>query len=104
MTELRKRLNTAKVLTKVELKNRYHVVYMVEGGDEKTGFHTRFEIYYWRVILFGLCNAPAIFQSMMDNIFHDLLDNRIIVYLDEILIYTEDVDKHILLVHEVPSY
>ena len=78
MTELRKRLNMAKVLTKVELKNRYHLVYMVEEGDEKTGFHTRFRIYYWRVILFGLCNAPATFQSMMDNIFHNLIDNGII--------------------------
>ena len=52
---------------------------------------------------FGLCNAPATFQSMMDNIFHDLLDNGVIVYLDDILIYTDNVDKHIPLVQEVLS-
>ena len=52
---------------------------------------------------FGLCNAPPTFQSMMDNIFHDLLDNGVIVYLDDILIYTENVDKHIPLVQEVLS-
>ena len=52
---------------------------------------------------FGLCNAPATFQTIMDNIFHDLLDNGVIVYLDDILIYTETVDKHIPLVQEVLS-
>ena len=52
---------------------------------------------------FGLCNAPPTFQSMMDNIFHDLLDHGVIGYLDDILIYTENVDKHIPLVQEVLS-
>ena len=103
MTELRERLNTAKVFTKLDLKNRYHLVRMAEEDEEKTAFRTRFGLYHWRVMSFGLCNAPAMFQSMMDNIFHDLLDNGVIVYLDDILIYTETVDKHIPLVQEVLS-
>ena len=53
----------------------------------------QFELYY----------APATFQWMMDNICHDLLDNGVIVYLDNILIYTENVDKYISLVQEVLS-
>ena len=76
---------------------------MAEEDEEKTAFRTRFGLYHWRVIPFGLCNAPATFQSMMDNIFHNLLDNAVIVYLDDILIYTETVDKHIPLVQEVLS-
>ena len=76
---------------------------MAEQDEEKTAFRTRFGLYHWRVMPFGLCNVPATFQSMMDNIFHDLLDNRVIVYLDDILIYTESVDKHILLVQKVLS-
>ena len=103
MTELKERLNTAKVFTKLDLKNGYHLVRMAEEDEEKTAFRTRFGLYHWRVMPFGLCNASATFQSMMDNIFHDLLDNGVIVYLNDILIYTENVDKHIPLVQEVLS-
>ena len=52
---------------------------------------------------FRLCNAPAAFQLMMDNIFYDLLDNGVIVYLNDILRYTANEDKHIPLVQEVVS-
>ena len=103
MTNLRERLDTAKVFTKLDLKNGYHLVHMAEEDEEKTAFHTKFGLYHWRVMPFGLCNAPTTFQSMMDNIFHDLLDNVVIVYLDDILRYTENVDKHIPLVQEVLS-
>ena len=95
MTELRERLNTAKIVTKFDLKNGYHLVRMAEEAEEKKAFRTRFGLYHWRVMPFGLCNAQATFQSMMDNIFHDLLHNGVIVYLDDILIYTENMEKHI---------
>ena len=72
MIELRERLNTAKVFTKLDLKNVYHLVCMKKEDEEKTAFRTRFGLYYWRVMPFGLCNAPATFQSMMNNIFQDL--------------------------------
>ena len=98
MTELRERLNTAKVFNKLDLKYAYHLVRIAEEDEEKTAFRTGFGLYHCRVMPFGLCNATATFQSMMDNIFHDLLDNGVIVYLDNILIYTENVDKHIPLV------
>ena len=103
MTELRERLNKAKVFTKLDLKNGYHLVRMAEEDEEKTAFRTRFGLYHWRVMPFGLCNAPATFQSMMDGIFHDLLDNGVIVYLDDILIYSDNVEEHTLLVQEVLS-
>ena len=103
MTKLRERLNKAKVFTKLDLKNRYHLVRMTEEDEEKTAFRTRFGLYYWRVIPFGLCNVPATFQSMMDSILHDLLDNTVIVYLDDILIYSDNVEEHTLLVQEVLS-
>ena len=62
MTELRERLIKAKVFTKLNLNNGYHLVRMVEEDEEKTGFRTRFGLYHWRVMAFGLCNAPATFQ------------------------------------------
>ena len=59
ITEPRERLNSAKVFTKLDLKNGYHLVHMAEEGEEKTAFRTRFGLYQWRVMLFGLLNAPA---------------------------------------------
>ena len=76
---------------------------MAEEDEEKTAFHTRFGLYHWRVMPFGLCNALATCPSMIDNIFHYLLDNGVIVYLNDILIYTENVNKHIPLVQKVLS-
>ena len=74
---------------------------MSEEDEEKTALCTRFGLYHWRVMPFSLCNAPATFQSMMDNIFHNMLDNGVIVYLYDILIYTENEKEHVPLVQEV---
>ena len=103
MTKIRERVNTAKVFTKLDLKNGYHLVRMPEEDEEKTAFRTRFGLYRWRVMAFGSCNALATLPSMMDNIFYYLLENGVIVYLDDILIYTENVDKHKPLVWKVLS-
>ena len=101
MTELRERLNKANVFTKLDLKTSYHPVKMAEEDEEKTGFWTRFRLYQWRLILFPLCNVPAMFKSMMDNILHDPLDDGVIVYIDDILIYSENEKTHVKLVQEV---
>ena len=103
MTELKDRLKKVSVFTKLDLKNGYHLVRMSKEDEEKTAFRTRFGLYHWQVMPFGLCNAPATFQSMMDSIFYDLLDNRVIIYLDDILIYTMYEQHHVLLVQEVLS-
>ena len=50
---------------------------------------------------FGLCNAPATFQAMMDDLFHDMLDEGVVIYLDDILIYAENMAEHQRLVKEV---
>ena len=52
---------------------------------------------------FGVCDAPASFQSMMDNILHDLMDDVVIVYIEDILIYFEDEKTHVKLVQEILS-
>ena len=52
---------------------------------------------------FGLCKTPATFQSMMDNILHDLLDDRVIIYIDDIWIYLENEKTHVKLVQDVLS-
>ena len=62
VTHLRQRLSPGKVFTKLDLKNGYHLDYMVEEDEEKTVFQTRFGLYNWRVMPFGLCNATATSQ------------------------------------------
>jgi len=101
MTELRQRLNKARIFTKLDLKNGYHLLRMAKKDEEKTAFRSRFGLYHWRVMPFGLYNALATFQSMIDHILHDLLDEGVVVYLNDILIYSESVEEHERLVKEV---
>ena len=61
----------------------------------------RFGLYEWKVMPFGLCNAPATFQAIIDDLLHDILDEGVIVYLDDILIYVENMAEHQRLVKEV---
>src|SRR5215217_1468034 len=99
--ELQERLNTATIFSKLDLKNGYHLIRMSDKDEDKTAFRTRYGLYQWRVMPEGLCNAPATFQAMMDNIFQDLLDQGVVVYLDDILIYSESREEHEKLLKEV---
>ena len=80
----------ARVYTKIDLCHAYHLVRIADGEEWKTTFCTCYGSFEWLVIPFRLMNAPATFQRFMNNIFHDLLDVCIIVYLNNILIYSID--------------
>ena len=67
----------------------------------KTIFHTCYSIYEWTVLPMGLTNAPAVFVWVMNNLFTNLLDQGIIVFLDDILVYSHTRDKHVQLLHKV---
>jgi len=84
----------AKVYSKLDLRHAYHLVRIAEGNEWKTSFCTRYGSYEWRVMPFGLSNAPAAFQRFVNTIFADLLDVYVIVYLDDILIFSEDESLH----------
>ena len=101
MSELKERLNRAKIFTKLDLKNGYYLIRMAKGDEPKTAFHTRFGLYEWKVMPFGLCNAPATLQAMMDDLFHDMLDEGVVIYLDNILIFAENMAEYQRLVKEV---
>lgn len=67
----------------------------IRGGDEwKTGFNTPNGHYECLVTPFGLTNAPAVFQAMINDVLRDFLDHFMYVYLDDILIYSSDLDTH----------
>jgi len=99
MSELRSRLG--KVFTKLDLKNGYYLIRIVEGEEWKTTFKSRYGLYEYTVMPFGLCNAPSTFQSMINDVFGDMLDVGVIAYMDDILIYTETVEEHVPLVMQV---
>ena len=101
MNELQNRLGKARFFTKLDLKNGFYLVRIVKGDEWKTAFRCRYGLYEYTVMPFGLCNAPSTFQSMINDVFHDLLDEGVVVYLDDILIYNEDERSHISLVRRV---
>jgi len=74
---------------------------MAEDEEWKTSFKSGYGLYEYTVILSGLCYAQSMFQSMINDVFHYMLDVRVIPYMDDILIYTETVEEHVVLVRQV---
>jgi hypothetical protein len=101
MLELQDRVRGAKVFTKIDLKNSYNLIWIKPRDKWKTAFKIRYGLYKYTIMPFGLSNAPATFQNMMNHIFQDLLDLGLIVYLDDILIYAETEEEHDHIVIEV---
>ena len=101
MTGWRDQVRDAQIFTKLDLKDGFHLIRIRKGDEWKTAFRTRYGHYQYRVMPFGLVNAPATFQTMMNEILQEFLDQGVVVYIDDILIYSETVEDHILLVRKV---
>jgi hypothetical protein len=91
----------AQIYTKIDLRHTYHLVRSQEDDEWKTTFHTKYRSFEWLVMLSGLSNAPSAFQHFMNNAFTDMLDVCVVVYLDNILIYSSDKTTHHKQVKEV---
>ena len=91
----------ARLYTTIDLRNAYYLVRIAEGDEWKTAFRTRYGSFEWLVMPFGLTNAPSAFQRFMNDIFSDLLDVHVIIYLDDILIYSDNPADHKKHVREV---
>jgi len=90
-----------RIYTKINLQHVYYLVHIAKGNKWKTAFRTRYRAFEWSVMPFRLTNAPAAFQRFMNNVFSDLLDVYIVVYLNDILIYSDDITQHRSHVKEV---
>ena len=86
---------------KFDLKNGYNLIHVAAGHEWKTAFKTRYGVFEFTVMPWDLCNTPSIFQQFMNHVLGDLIDKGVIVYIDNILIYTETEEEHVQLVMKV---
>jgi len=99
--ELQDQLDRVKWFTSLDLKEAYYWVWMKEGKEWKTAFWTRYRHYEYTVMLFELKNALITFQRLINNTLREYLDDFAITYLNNILIYSNDLEMHRNHVHKV---
>ncbi|GBG69713.1 hypothetical protein CBR_g4544 [Chara braunii] len=93
--DLLDRVQGCRYFSKIDLKSGYHQIAIWPEDQHKTAFQTRYGLYEFVVMPFGLCNAPGTFQHAMNRIFHHYLDKFVIVYLDDILIFSKTFKEHV---------
>lgn len=89
-------LGGAKVFSTIDLASGYHQVAVHENDRPKTAFITPFGLYEYRRMPFGLCNAPATFQRLMQAVMSDLVFQIVLVYLDDLLVYSSTFHTHLV--------
>jgi hypothetical protein len=92
--DLLDQLRKARFFSKIDLRSGYHQMKIRECDIPKTTFVTRYGQYEFNVVSFGLTNAPAYFMNMMNKVFMEELDKFVIIFIDDILIYSESTEEH----------
>jgi hypothetical protein len=93
--ELADELSGATIFTKLDHRARYHQIRIQEGEELKTDFQTHNGNYEYKVMPFGLTGAPATFQDFMNHIMSSLLRKCVVVFHDDILVYSDTLENHV---------
>ena len=94
INETMDRLQKAKIYTKLDLQNAYNSIRIKEGDEWKTAVRTRYGLFEYLVMPFGLTNAPATFQRFITDVLREYMDVTCVIYLDDILIFSENEEEH----------
>ena len=104
VSDVMTRIKDARYFSKMDVRWGYNNVRIKEGDEWKAAFITNRGLYEPLVMFFGLTNSPATFQHMMDDVFSDLIrENKIIVYMDDILVFSASLEEHRSIVRDVLS-
>ena len=101
ISETLDQLSEAKIFIKLDLKNAYHCIWIWQSDEWKTVFHTHYEHFKYMIMLFELINASVIFQTYINQALVSIVNSLCVVYLNDILIYSHNKEKHKHHVHEV---
>ena len=102
ISELIDKLKKAKFFTKLDIRWGYNNIRMKDGDEWKAVFQTNQGLFEPIVIFFGLTNSPATFQTMMNHLFQDLINQgKVVIYMDDIMIFTKTIEEHRQIVREV---
>jgi Reverse transcriptase (RNA-dependent DNA polymerase) len=93
--EMFDRLGGARVFSKLDLKTGFHQIRIRPEDIEKTAFNTKYGQFEYLVMPMGLCNGPETFQTLMNEIFYDCIDEFLVVYMDDLLVFSKNEEDHL---------